>query len=293
MSISKIFDEFTINLRMSDNTISKVRNRFRSITKRINMDYYNTNHEFNNTFYVGSYGRGTDIFASDIDIVAILPVKKYYQYDDHIYNGQSALIQEVKNILKNTYPTSHIKGDGQVICINFRDGIKYEILPAFNHKDGKSFIYPDTHNGGSWKVTNPRQEIKTINKYNKELNKNLKRLCRMTRAWKEQCNVEISGYLIDTLAYRFLKDYKYNDESYLYYDWITRDFFKYLSDCDKQQPYWIVPGSKNRIYENGKFQYKSKIAYNNSVKAEEFYAMERLYSAKLKWREIYGSQFPS
>ena len=36
----------------------------------------------------------------------------------------------------NTYPTSRIGGDGQVVVIQFDDGIKFEVLPAFVNKGG-------------------------------------------------------------------------------------------------------------------------------------------------------------
>ena len=47
----------------------------------------------------------------------------------------------------------------------------------------------------------------------------------MVRAWKEKCNVPISGILIDTLAYKFIENWTYKDKSYLYYDFMSRDFF--------------------------------------------------------------------
>lgn len=38
----------------------------------------------------------------------------------------------------------------------------------------------------------------------------------MARAWKDNCNVPISGILIDTLAYKFLKTWEYKDMGYIY-----------------------------------------------------------------------------
>lgn len=83
-------------------------------------------------------------------------------------------MEEVKESLKNTYSTSHIKADGQVVGINF------EIVPVFENWDG-SFTYPDTNNGGSWEKTNPRKKIEEMDLYNSLTNGNLKRLCKMLR----------------------------------------------------------------------------------------------------------------
>src|SRR5699024_9431676 len=205
--------------------------------------------------------------------------------------GQSALLQEVKGVLQKTYSTSYIKGDGQVIGINFSDGINFEIVPAFINDNG-SYTYPDTNSGGSWRVTDPKKEIDAMNSRNKDTNKNLKRLCRMARAWKGKCSVPMSGILIDTLAYKFINDWEYKDKSYLYYDYMSRDFFKYLKDLDKDQSYWLAPGSLRYVWKNGNFQTKAKTAYDNALTAISYESNNYSYSAKQKWREIYGTKFP-
>ncbi|REJ07908.1 SMODS domain-containing nucleotidyltransferase, partial [Halobacillus trueperi] len=69
MSVSENFKQFCSNLRMSDNTVNKIQNRYKQITKRINIDYWGSTSELNNSLYVGSYGRGTEIFTSDIDLI--------------------------------------------------------------------------------------------------------------------------------------------------------------------------------------------------------------------------------
>ena len=42
------------------------------------------------------------------------------------------------------------------------------------------------------------------------------------------------------------------------YDWISRDFFKYLSEQNPEQEYWIVPGSLNKVYKKDDFIEKHK-----------------------------------
>lgn len=290
MTITASFEQFCKNLKMTENTVNIIRDRYQRITKCINQYYWGSNSIYN-SLYVGSYGRDTEIWTSDIDILIQLPYNIYTRFEKYTYNGQSALIQEVKNVLEKSYSRTEIRGDGQVICINFSDGINFEIVPAFINEDNRSFTYPDTNNGGSWRKTDPKSEIEAIKDLNKITNKNLKQLCRMARAWKKQCNVNISGILIDTLAYRFLKNYEYKDKTFVYYDWMSRDFFKYLSELDKEQYKWLVPGSDRYIYEYNNFKHKAKTAYNLACEAIS-YEKHYYYSAKSKWREIYGTKFP-
>ncbi|WP_231554732.1 hypothetical protein [Planococcus sp. PAMC 21323] len=127
---------------------------------------------------------------------------------------------------------------------------------------------------------------------NKTTNKNLKRLCRMARSWKAECSVPISGILIDTLAYRFLSDWEHKDKSFLYYDYMSRDFFKFLKDLDKEKLYWLAPGSGRYVWKGGNFQNKASVAYNLSLEAINHESNDRPYSSKVKWREIYGTKFP-
>lgn len=292
MSVSENFKLFCSNLKMSNSTINSIQNRYHQITKRINLDYYNSSSDTNNSLYVGSYGRGTEIFTSDIDMLIRLPYETYAKFNSYSGNGQSALLQEVRGVLQKTYSTSYIKGDGQVIGINFSDGISFEILPSFINNDNATYTHPDSNNGGSWKTTDPKSEIDAINKLNNETNKNLKRLCRMARAWKKNCNVPMSGILIDTLAYKFIKEWKYKDKSYIYYDWMSRDFFKYLKNTSESQTYWFRPGSNRIIYKDGDFNKKASQAYEKSLEAIENETKGYQYTSKQKWREIYGTKFP-
>ena len=132
ISVSSDFQQFCKNLRMSDSVVSNIQSRYRAITKRINQDFWGSDSEIQHSFYVGSYGRGTAIYTSDIDMVVELPWSEYTKYNDYSGNGQSALLQAVRNSLKKTYSNSCVSADGQVVDIVFSDGVKFEIVPALN-----------------------------------------------------------------------------------------------------------------------------------------------------------------
>ncbi len=268
MSVSEWFKTFCTNIKMSTETISTISGRYRSITKRINIDYYNSDSDTNHSFYVGSFGRGTEILTSDIDMLVQLPYETYKKFNAYSSNGQSALLQEVRSVIQKTYSRTYLKADGQIISIPFSDGIDFEVLPAFLNSDG-TYTYPNSNNGGSWKITDPKAEIDAVNIMNNNCNKNLKRLCRMARAWRDKNNVAISGILIDVLAYNFISTWEYRDKSYLYYDWMSRDFFKYLSERDRNQNVWRVMGSGRYITRTGYFESKASTAYTLSKEAIE------------------------
>lgn len=292
ISVSTDFKTFCDNLRMSKDVVSKIQTRYHAITKRINLDFWDNESETIHSLYVGSYGRGTAIFTSDIDIIVELPWSEYSKYNEYSGNGQSYLLQAVKLSLKNTYSTSDISADGQVIDIWFSDGIQFEVVPAFKYSDSDGYCYADTNSGGSWKSMNPKSEIISFNARNLLTNHNLKRLCRMIRAWNSTNSVCMSGILIDTIAYRFMQKYEYADKSYTYYDWMSRDFFDFLYN-NADQEYWLKPGSNERVYKNCSFKAKAKKAYETCLEAIECYSKDYVYSWHENWRKIYGNEFPN
>ncbi len=38
-----------------------------------------------------------------------------------------------------------------------------------------------------------------------------------------------------------MKNWAQKDKSYLYYDWMVRDFFKFLKEQDEDKSYWLAP----------------------------------------------------
>jgi len=291
MSLSNWFSDFCTNIKIKN--ADSISRRYKAITRRLNTDFWVTNSDTAHSLYVGSYGRNTAIGGfSDLDMIFRLPYSMYEQYDKYNGNGQSALLQAVRTSIKKTYSVTNIGADGQVVLVPFDDGITFEVVPGFINKDD-SYTYPDSNSGGSWKVTNPSPEIKAIRDRNAYCNNNLVPLCRMMRAWKRNWNVPIGGLLIDTLAYQFIIGWEHKDKSYLYYDFMCRDFFKYMADQNATQTYWKSPGSGQYVYGTG-FQYKAKRCCNVSIDAiaYETATPKKEWSAKQKWREIFGTSFP-
>lgn len=242
--------------------------------------------------YIGSFGRNTATgWISDIDMLFEMPWSTYTNFNEYIGNGQSALLQAIKNSIKITYPNTELKGDGQIVLVKFSDGMKIEVLPAFKNSDD-SYTFADSNGGGSWQKTNPISEIKAVATGDSLTNNNLRHLCRMARAWKYYCNVPIKGLLLDTLAYRFLTNWTYKTNSFLYYDWMSRDFFEYLKNQTENQTIWYAIGSSQPIYNPDNFRYKATIAFNKAKEAIQFQTDNKEWSAKQKWREIYGTRFP-
>jgi hypothetical protein len=293
MGVGEWFGTFCTNLKIDNSKRSSIAGRTSRITAQLNYDFRGLTSEIAHRFYVGSYGRGTAIpSVSDVDVLYQLPFELYGQYDAYATNGQSALLSAVRTSVQHTYPTSSISGNGQVVVVSFTDGIRFEILPAFlNNEDG--FTFADSNSGGSWKSCKPKQEMDAFSQRNAVCTGNLVELSRMARAWHDTNNVDISGMLIDTLAFQFIETWAHRDKGYLYYDWLTRDFFGYVASQDVKQQYWRAPGSGSYVARTGGFEFKARQAELRAIEAIAYQANSNDWSAKQKYREIYGTGFPS
>ncbi len=284
LSVSEMFEQFVSNLAI-DNA-EQISLRYEEITGCLNKKFRNTESKTANSLQVGSYGRWTAIKGiSDLDMLYIMPKGKWNDYKD---GKQSQLLTDTKDAIKARYPKTTVYVDRLVVRVVYTN-FHVEVQPVFEQEDG-SFKYPDTYNGGSWKITKPREEIKAMSEFVTQKNKNLRRLCKMARAWKNKHGVGTGGLLIDTLAHNFLKSTTdYNDKSFLYYDWMSRDFFKYLAD-QPNQDYYAALGSGQRVKVKQKFQEKAKKAYDLCLKAID---AEGTDGVNDKWKKVYGRPFPA
>lgn len=280
MQVKDDFNEFISNLQIDN--FDDINTSLEGIAKKLNQKYYD-NSTTDNYLMVGSMGRNTFIKGeSDIDVIYELPDEVFERFDDYESNGQSQLLNEIRDVLKEKYPSTDIKGDGQVVVISFTK-YKIELVPGFK-QDNNSYKYPDTHDSGSWKITKPILEIEEANNMINNTS-TYRDICQMIREWKANNGVTICGLLIDTLIKDFLDnnpEYKWKSKSD-YYE-LLKSVFKYLSDQDENRKQWNAMGS-NQIIENKNFNFikKGKKAYNKLSNSTD-------ESSTL--RELFGSRFP-
>lgn len=191
-------------------TKSLISTRYKRITRAINLTFWNTDSETQHSFYVGSYGRGTAIDSSDLDVLVELPDYEFIHFSRLTGNGQSRLLQVVKNSILTTYSQTDIRGDGQVVVVQFSDGMKFEILPAFKSipylGSNSIYRYPDTHMGGNWMSTNPKAEQDAMREKNRITNGLLYDTCKHIRFIRDRyfSRYHLSGILIDSFVYEII-----------------------------------------------------------------------------------------
>lgn len=190
--------------------------RYRTITSAINREFWGSSSDTLNSLYVGSYGRGTAIDTSDLDILVLLPEHEYRRHDALKGNGQSRLLQVVRHAIMTSYPRSDIRADGQVVKILFSDGMKFEILPAFKNTDwlgnwDGTYKYPDSNMGGNWRSTNPKSEQDAMKSKNESSNGLLYDTCKHLRYVRDNYfkSYHLSGIVIDSFVYHAMGNWRW------------------------------------------------------------------------------------
>lgn len=288
MDIEKTFRSFCNKIHLD--SISEFEQSLNAITKKLNRKYYDLENEtIEHRLIVGSIGRLTAIKnVSDVDFIFELPADVFRRFDAYESNGQSALLQEIRNELLSRYPNTEIHGDGQVVSIEF-SSYTIELVPGFRQNDN-SFKYPDANDGGSWKITNPLPEQRECKKKAKETQNNYIHMCNILRIWKNNIGFQFKGLLIDTLVFDYLTEHPgFSSASYSeYIDFLT-DVLSFLSGEDPEQKYWYALGSNQKIYnsDKGLFIRKASSSHAKLTAADT----EKKKTEALK--EILGREFSS
>lgn len=287
--VTNRFRQFNQNITLTSTQIDDGVTKHRGVRSCLNSHYYGIASETANSMLVGSWGKMTRVRPPrDIDVLFTLPYAVYERFDSYSGNKQSAILQEVKGVLQKTYPDTDMSGDGQVIIVRFAT-INVEVVPAFKLQNGKYWIC-DTNGGGSYKTTDPITEIDAISNVHSENNNNLRPIIKMLKTWQRNCSVPLKSFYIELLATEFLKQCEWRKNGYFYYDWIMRDFFKYLKS--KVKGYLFVPGTYEILYLGDAWESRCDSAYSRALKACEYEREDYKILAGEEWQKIFGISIP-
>lgn len=250
-------------------TRQTISSRYHTITKAINNEFWGLDSDTQNSFYVGSYGRGTAINTSDLDVLVILPEQEYTRCNSLKGNVQSRLLQTVKSAIINSYPRTDVRADGQIVKIHFTDEIKFEILPAFkttNVSGYDTYKYPDTNMGGNWCSTNPKAEQDAMDIKNKDSNGLLFDTCKHIRFIRDNyfSSYHLSGIVIDSFAYHAIGNWHWLSDGNaptFYKEDYEKILLKYLNDNTNGLGNFTLtaPGSNENINTDNSLQCLKKV----------------------------------
>lgn len=278
------FQTLRENLEITDLQTSTVSTRQQRVREAVEREL-----EVLDTFLTGSYKRNTMIAPlseADIDIFVVLN-SSYYQT-----NGQAALLEKVKYVLKKTYPkTPDISRDGQAVTISF-DDFQVDVVPSFNRRGG-GFLIPNTLQN-EWISTDPRQHITIWTAANNAHNGDLVPLIKMIKAWNKKNGSPFISFHLECLVLQILTNVTINN---------FPSGVRYVFDKARSAVQASVPDPAGYNQNVGKYlNTQAKIddvvsrletAYTRAIKAEEYAAKGNIAEAYSYWRLIFGDYFPA
>jgi len=271
---NSLFNKFYDKLFLTDSQKEDAIKKYNGVCETLHNKFYNTKYNGSTKFLIGSYGKSTNIRPPrDIDVIFKMPNDLFPKYNAYKGNGQSQLLQDIRNILKDTYSTTEkIRGWGKVVLVKFADNTHdVEVLPAWETDDNKYKI-PNTENNGNWEIVDPRSEMEEIINCNKRYCDKCTFFIRIFKRWTEFCSVNIKSFIIEQKTVQYLKHY--NSIMPNVSDEILR-FFIFLSS-------FFYDDEKSKI-ESAKKRAEKALNYDKSGD---------LQSASVEWRKIFGKEFP-
>jgi hypothetical protein len=276
--LTKYFEIFDKKLRLTSKQLKDAKTKYNNVCKTLHKYYYGSKYDGKTKLLFGSYKKNTNIRPlvenQDVDVLFKIPKETFDKFNTYDTNGQSALLQEIRNILKDTYTTTEkISGWGKVVLIKTANGThNIELLPAYELENG-TFKIPNSENGGSWEIFNPKKDIDQINKSNNKTNGLTKKIIRMLKSWKRQNKtLNLKSFEIEQLVIRYFNIHIQEDLS-------IDLFLKILNFIEKK----VSNEHKSFI----------KSAIHKLQKAKEYYQNNEFKNACHKLKEIFGDIFPS
>lgn len=186
----------------------------------------------NGDFLSGSYARGTKIHPlDDIDVMIVLdgtglfaisngtyldarvrgsgtqgsPVTQYT--DERGYISSAKVLEVFREALKESYPGSEIKKDGQAVNVwldSYQLGL--DIVPCFHiqpNSGSQDFYYIPFGRGSTmWMTTNPKIDEQISSFLDQKHNKKLKPVIKLIKYWNQKQNGgRLRSYHIEAVAW--------------------------------------------------------------------------------------------
>jgi hypothetical protein len=273
----------------------------------------------------GSFARRTkNRELDDIDMMIALHAEGscYYESTDRIeiYVSDSAdrlkeLCYDNTNILSSRrvinkfisllnqvpqYEKAEIKRNMEAATLNLKSySWTFDLVPCFftqKHWFNKDYyLIPDGQ--GHWKKTDPRIDRNRVTEVNQFHNGNILNVIRLMKYWNKRATMpSMSSYLLENIILDFYSTQIYTKASE-YVDLEVPKILQYIKD----KVFYPVNDPKGIQGDINKLSYEertkiSKRAYADYTKALEARKLETQYDHKssiAKWREIFGSSFPT
>lgn len=237
----------------------------------------------------GSTGHGTHLAGySAVDCFAVIP-------KSHLFEDSGKSLIKVRFAVSKDLPEANVVGGRPVVAVPFGDGPaqRHHIVPAFpNGKQDDHDVYGIPGPRDRWVSSCPAAHSIWVNKRDVALDRKLKPLIRLAKAWNVANGEPLWSYYLELCMAEFL-----NQESAVVYGVDLKNFFRYMALL-RLAPFEASVGCDEPVY--GTSVADRDAAYDKLVEAAEMSDRARDFELKgdienayFWWRKVFNYQFPT
>lgn len=263
---------------------------WRGVARRLNQLYWDIDGHRQNTLLIGSWGKRTAVRPpTDIDLLFVLPndLKDRYRGMSGAMNAPSRVLQLVRNRLLGHYPATAIRGDGPIISVPLRS-MRVEVVPVF--KFGERFQSCETSGGGTFRVFDPRAELRALENSNRRTRGSTKDLIRLAKCWRYCDTVPLKAFAIELLTIAFLNQWRYAPVGIDEYPRMLVQFFDYL--VRRSGGRVSVPGANETVWLGDAWKGRAERAASRARHALSWANAGNELEAGRWWQAIFGTYVP-
>lgn len=276
-----LYKKFIKNITLSSNQIEDGRTKYRGVCDCLAKAFFNRGLQDNDKLVFGSFKNNTQVLPmgenQDVDVVFKISEEIYESYK----RQPGAILQKVRNILKDTYTTTnHISAWGKVVLVDFAKGYHdVEVAPCYETKEG-IFLIPNNYSDEvDWEEFDVRGQLDKFKKSNDNSYGLTQNLVKIIKKWvRNTTSLNYPSYNVTEDVISFVNSIYPKGIENNRYDVIVKDFFTYLSN---NLPDHLI-------------SYKSNVetAKNRAIKANQYEEQGLHIEASEECIKIFGNDFP-
>jgi len=246
-------------------------------------------------FETGSFGNGTGVrHYSDTDYFAVIPA-------DKLHENSTTVLRQVKDALQSTFWST----DGIVVScpavkipFGYYKSEELEVTPCCynglavtNLGNYRRYEIPDCNSG--WMFSSPKAHNEYVDFHDKRLNRKLKPLIQLLKAWKYYNDVPIISFYLELRVTKYAEN-----ETIIVYDVDVKNFLKKMQNNELaaiRDPMGIsglIPSSKSPFQKQTALS-KLNTAVSRAEKATTAKTNGKIDDAFYWWNLIFNTKFPS
>jgi hypothetical protein len=200
---------------------------------------------------------------------------------------------EILELLAERYGAIRIAPPGWLVVeprnpMGVNGRIKVRVLTALASASGGARVDVSSRRrpGAAWMHFDPAAEAAHLDVVDRLAEGKARDLIRIVKAWRRSVAAPLSGFAIELLATEFLSVWLYRRRSLLFYDWMVRDFFFWLTL--QAGSTLTVPGTGEPLPLGNAWQQAAAAAHAAAVHAADLERDNQSLAALGHWREIFG-----